>query len=143
MENSCFVCGVDRFTLDTSGGGFDRHIKEDHNMWAYLYLIIHLREKDPTEYNGWEQTIADRLNAEGGPDASFMPRNDAIALKAVKEREETESKQQAAAISSTAERVERLCATTERLGTAQESMQALLEETAGQVRRLQELPRVP
>jgi len=52
MENACFVCGVDRFTLDTKGGGFERHIKEDHYMWNYLYLIVHLREKPPTEYHG-------------------------------------------------------------------------------------------
>ena len=49
------MCGVDRFTLDTKGGGFERHIKEDHYMWNYLYLVVHLREKDATEYNGWEQ----------------------------------------------------------------------------------------
>lgn len=33
MENTCFICGVDRFTFDTQGGGFKRHITEDHNMW--------------------------------------------------------------------------------------------------------------
>ena len=30
-------------------------------MWNYLYLIVHLREKDPTEYNGWEQHVADTM----------------------------------------------------------------------------------
>ena len=35
MENTCFVCGVDRFTLDTKGGGFERHIKEDHYMCSH------------------------------------------------------------------------------------------------------------
>ncbi len=32
MENTCFVCGVDRFTFDTKGGGFDDHIRNDHWM---------------------------------------------------------------------------------------------------------------
>ena len=47
-----------------------KHIKEDHYMWNYLYLIVHLREKDPTEYNGWEQHVASCLAA---GDTSFIP----------------------------------------------------------------------
>ena len=30
-------------------------------MWLYLYMIVYLREKDPTEYNGWEQHVANML----------------------------------------------------------------------------------
>jgi len=90
MENTCFICGVDRFQLDTKGGGFDRHIKEDHYMWNYLYLIVHLREKDPTEYNGWEQNVADKI-AVG--DTSFVPVNNAISLAEHKEKEESESRE--------------------------------------------------
>ena len=78
MENTCFICGVDRFQLDTKGGGFVRHIKEDHNMWAYLYLIVHLREKDPTEYNGWEQHVASLVDK---GETGFIPVNNAIVLK--------------------------------------------------------------
>ena len=88
MENVCFICGVDRFTFDTQGGGFRRHVTEDHNMWSYLYMIVHLREKEPTEYNGWEQYVADKMNAR---DTSFFPLNHAIVLKEHKEREERSS----------------------------------------------------
>ena len=45
MDNVCFICGLDRFVLDTKGGGFDRHIEHEHNMWHYLYLAVHLRLK--------------------------------------------------------------------------------------------------
>ena len=92
MENACFVCGVDRFTLDTKGGGFVRHIKEDHYMWNYLYLIVHLREKSHTEYNGWEQHVADCI---ARSDTSFLPVNMAISLSEHKEREESESREYA------------------------------------------------
>ena len=30
MENVCFICGIDRFTFDTSGDGFEKHIRNDH-----------------------------------------------------------------------------------------------------------------
>ena len=33
MENVCFICGLGRFTFDTQGNGFDKHIEEEHNMW--------------------------------------------------------------------------------------------------------------
>ena len=90
MDNVCFICGVDRFQLDTKGNGFDRHIREDHNMWNYLFLLVHLREKDPTEYNGWEQHVAGLMQRS---DASFVPVNNAIVLKEHREREEAESRE--------------------------------------------------
>ena len=43
METTCFICGVDRFTLDTKGDGFTKHIQQDHNMWNYLNLCVYLR----------------------------------------------------------------------------------------------------
>jgi hypothetical protein len=90
MENTCFVCGLDRFTFDTKGGGFDRHIWEDHNMWCYLFLIVRLRETDETELNGWESYVKAKVDAE---EVSWMPRNTAIVLKEFKAREEEEQKQ--------------------------------------------------
>ena len=79
MENTCFICGIDRFTFETKGKGFDTHIRKDHNMWTYLAMMIHTFEKDPTEYNGWETYVASKLNAK---DPSFMPRNTALVLQA-------------------------------------------------------------
>ena len=65
MQNVCFVCGLDRFTFDTKSkkaeqstlaghwaDGFERHIYEDHNMWAYVGMMVHVIEKDVTEFNG-------------------------------------------------------------------------------------------
>ena len=134
MENTCFICGVDRFTFDTKGGGFQRHTDEDHSMWKYLYMLCELRgsnslhiashialhiashhippagstaakflplcgcaslshllrlslpprrscylwDKEPTDYNGWEQHVADKVAA---GDFTFMPQNNAIVLR--------------------------------------------------------------
>ena len=76
-----------RFTLDTKGGGFEWHIGHDHNLWHYLFLIVHVREKDETEHNGWEAYVA-RLLQRG--DLSFFPRNNAISLSEVKLQEDAE-----------------------------------------------------
>merc|ERR1712070_909930 len=53
-------------------------------MWNYLFMIVYLREKDSTEYNGWEQYVANKMKAH---DLSFFPINNAIVLKEYKERE--------------------------------------------------------
>jgi len=96
MENFCFICGLDRFTLDTNGGGFDEHIEKHHNMWNYVYMLVHLREKDPNEYNGWEQYVADKVAAS---DTSFMPRHTAIAIAEYQEKEASEARERKSSVS--------------------------------------------
>ena len=81
----CFICGVDRFTFETKGDGFESHIHEDHWMWMYLAMMIHVREKAPTEYNGWETYVAAKMAAK---DTSFLPRTTAIVLQASQIAEE-------------------------------------------------------
>ena len=31
---------MDRFTFETKGEGFEKHLKEDHWMWTYLAMMI-------------------------------------------------------------------------------------------------------
>ena len=63
MENTCFICNVDRFTFDTKGNVFDAHVESEHQKWNYLFMIVHLREKEHAEYNGWEQYVAEKVRA--------------------------------------------------------------------------------
>ena len=100
-ETECFICGIERFKLDTKGGGFDRHIRLHHNMWNYLRMLTMLREKDDLEYNGWESWIASRLKE---ADTSFFPR-DALSLKAITEMELAEEQTKAAQAAHTANTV--------------------------------------
>eukprot|EP00966_Prymnesium_polylepis_P307008 7094557-Prymnesium_polylepis.2 len=69
-------------------------------MWNYLNLCVYLRyplrwdlnswpsDKSSTEYNGWEQYVAAKI---ANSDTSFIPRNNALVLKAVKEKEQADS----------------------------------------------------
>jgi len=77
MENNCFICGLDRFTLDSKGPGFEEHVEEDHNLWTYIFLMCYLRSKDPTMLNGWEQYVLRLMRDE---DASFFPSQNALRL---------------------------------------------------------------
>lgn len=58
-NNRCFICDFERFTFDKeSEGGFVRHISKDHNLWYYVYYIVHLQSKETTDYTGIESYVS-------------------------------------------------------------------------------------
>jgi len=127
IDNECFICGVDRFTLDTQGGGFEAHRKNDHEKWNYLFMLVMLREKDTQEYNGWEQHVAQHMS----PASSlFMPCNNALSLKEHKEREEAEARKQA-------EVAERTMNTVEAIAGQLKTLQAWKDEMDKKFKRSQ------
>ena len=54
------------------------HILNEHNLWMYVFFIIHLKTKDKTDYNGTESFISDKLIEE---DISWFPLHTSIALE--------------------------------------------------------------
>src|SRR3990167_4204527 len=46
VENKCYICGLQKFELDTKGEGWYRHIYESHNVYNYLYFLIYIEKKD-------------------------------------------------------------------------------------------------
>jgi len=77
MANNCFVCSIDRYTFDRYTEGFVHHIKEEHNMWQYVFFLVYLHEKDPNNYTGAESFVNDLVKEN---DASWFPINQAIKL---------------------------------------------------------------
>ena len=53
------------------------HILHEHNLWMYVFFIIHLKTKDKTDYNGTESFIHEKLLEE---DISWFPLHSSIAL---------------------------------------------------------------
>jgi len=87
LENNCFICHLDRFTLDTKGNGFQKHIKEEHNLWDYFNMIVYLYNKDHNDYTGWEQHVMKAISSNS---VHFLPTNRALALN--KQTDEVENK---------------------------------------------------
>jgi len=54
LKNTCFICGLNRSAFDNRTVSFEEHIKTEHNMWQYLYFMVLIRVKDPTEFTGPE-----------------------------------------------------------------------------------------
>jgi len=63
LKNTCFICGMERGSFDNRSVTFEHHTNEEHNMWDYLYFIVLLKVKDPTEYTGPESYVAEMIKA--------------------------------------------------------------------------------
>jgi inositol 1,4,5-triphosphate receptor type 1 len=74
IKNTCFICGLERKVgvgpivfriktwifsqeFDNKNVTFEEHIRTEHNMWHYLYFIVLIKVKDPTEFTGPESYV--------------------------------------------------------------------------------------
>lgn len=55
------LAGLERDKFDNKTVSFEQHIKSEHNMWHYLYFLVLVRVKDPTEYTGPESYVAQMI----------------------------------------------------------------------------------
>ena len=46
------LAGLNRSSFDNKDVSFEQHCTSEHNMWHYLYFIVLLKVKDPTEFTG-------------------------------------------------------------------------------------------
>ena len=63
LNNKCIICSLDRSTLEKYTQGFSHHVKQDHNLYNYLYFLYYLQNKDKTELSGLESYVIDNLTA--------------------------------------------------------------------------------
>uniref|UniRef100_A0A915JZJ7 Uncharacterized protein n=1 Tax=Romanomermis culicivorax TaxID=13658 RepID=A0A915JZJ7_ROMCU len=89
LRNSCFICGLERSQFDNKTVSYDFHIKNEHNMWHYLYFYVLLRVKKSTEFTGPESFVKNMIS-EGN--LEWFPRMQAISL-ATKLKGDGEAKQ--------------------------------------------------
>lgn len=74
----CLMCGLGRATLEKSGRGFRHHTKKEHNMWHYMYYIMHVRRQHKQGVShGLEQYVFNKL---ADADFSWLPRGQALSL---------------------------------------------------------------
>ena len=52
----CFS-GLERKAFDNKNVTFEEHTRMEHNMWHYLYFIVLIKVKDPTEFTGPESYV--------------------------------------------------------------------------------------
>ncbi|XP_073958663.1 inositol 1,4,5,-trisphosphate receptor [Choristoneura fumiferana] len=77
LKNHCFICGLNRSAFDNKTVSFEEHIKSEHNMWHYLYFMVLVRVKDPTEYTGPESYVHSMIK---NSNLEWFPRLRALSL---------------------------------------------------------------
>lgn len=77
LKTTCFICGLERDKFDNKTVSFEEHIKSEHNMWHYLYFIVLVKVKDPTEYTGPESYVAQMITEKN---LDWFPRMRAMSL---------------------------------------------------------------
>ncbi|XP_065197273.1 inositol 1,4,5-trisphosphate receptor type 1-like isoform X2 [Sycon ciliatum] len=82
LRNTCFICGLDRKSFDNRDVTFEEHTDQEHRPWNYLYFVVLLRTKDPTEFTGPESYVANMI--EQG-DLEWFPRLKTLSLATTEE----------------------------------------------------------
>ncbi|KAJ3596150.1 hypothetical protein NHX12_002559 [Muraenolepis orangiensis] len=77
LKTTCFICGLERDKFDNKTVSFEEHIMAEHNMWHYLYFLVLVRVKDPTEYTGPESYVAHMIKENN---LDWFPRMRAMSL---------------------------------------------------------------
>uniref|UniRef100_A0A0N5C5P1 Inositol 1,4,5-trisphosphate receptor n=1 Tax=Strongyloides papillosus TaxID=174720 RepID=A0A0N5C5P1_STREA len=77
LKNTCFICGLERGKFDNHSVSFEAHRNNEHNLWHYLFFIVLLQEKDPTEFTGPESYVARCVKSKS---IDWFPRMQAISL---------------------------------------------------------------
>jgi len=63
--------GLERDKFDNKTVTFEEHIKEEHNMWHYLFFVVLVKVKDSTEYTGPESYVAEMIRVRMAGTCSF------------------------------------------------------------------------
>jgi len=94
-KNTCFICGLERKDFDNKNVTFEvielkdkirnisshftqDHVNKEHNMWNYLWFIVLIKVKDPTEFTGPESYVHSMVKNRC---LDWFPRLRAISLK--------------------------------------------------------------
>lgn len=57
MDNTCFICGLDKNEFTKNKIKFRDHKKSSHNMWNYVNYMLYLKFKDYKELSNVEKRI--------------------------------------------------------------------------------------
>ncbi|KFD64964.1 hypothetical protein M514_11549 [Trichuris suis] len=57
LESNCFICDIGKDFFERLPHGFEHHTAKEHNLAYYLFFLMHLINKDETEYTGQESYV--------------------------------------------------------------------------------------
>ncbi|ELU07681.1 hypothetical protein CAPTEDRAFT_189050 [Capitella teleta] len=85
LLNIVFGIIVDTFAELRDSKGFERHVKQEHNQWAYVFFMLHLDETSTNDYTALELYVSRKLAKE---EYDFFPKDRALCLEYIEDQEE-------------------------------------------------------
>jgi hypothetical protein len=79
MQTKCFICSLDKSSLERRSVKFNTHILFEHFMWAYARFLLYLEETDESLFTGPESYVKKMIKQQN---MAFFPINRCIALEA-------------------------------------------------------------
>ena len=60
-KNICFICQLSRDGCLLKNIDYEKHIREDHNLWSYVDFLVYLHLYDANNFNRIEGSVWDKL----------------------------------------------------------------------------------
>ena len=86
QKNVCFICGISRSEFERHTN-FEKHVKREHNVWAYVNYIAFLLEKQRNDKNSMTDIENFVLEKYLVKDNAWVPIGKSLTLERIYERE--------------------------------------------------------
>ncbi len=70
MKSICFICQLSSDDCLSKNIDFEEHVKNDHNLWNYVYFLTYLHLENVLDFNRVKKYVWDKL---GEQDYSWIP----------------------------------------------------------------------
>ena len=71
-NNVCFICEIKRDQCLLKNIDFDKHVKQEHNLWNYVYFLNYLYVNNSLNFNWIENSVWEKLQNQG---SNWLPSN--------------------------------------------------------------------
>jgi hypothetical protein len=79
IMSTCFICSIPKDDFEKNGLNFRKHVREEHNMWKYLWFKIYLENKDQLSYSAIENHAYEMMKSDSGY-ARLVPIKKSLSL---------------------------------------------------------------
>lgn len=77
-HNVCFICQISRDGSLNKNIDFEKHIKQDHLIWNYVYFLTYLHITNPNDFNVIQNYVWGKLSE---ADTTWLPSNSASTIE--------------------------------------------------------------
>jgi len=57
INSVCYVCGINKFEIETKGKGWNKHIMQEHSAMDYMCYLIYIDDKPKEDLNALEMFV--------------------------------------------------------------------------------------